>query len=244
MAILEAALSEWTARGRVVIESNIPMNKNTITALLVATAFNVSRAADLFPFLADRPNSPEAVAASIASSSSSFIRYLDFPKNLTSIRVYLSVYRKGAAEPPIGLGAATSGDIAHRRLAISASVRSQESRQYLPGKPCTEALVRGTGSTYIGLSFLAFTSGSGHSGSGVQKIIQHRELEMLGIVGPLDVSKLPFSLETRATVEDHAIPVFMWLPGTFEPKTAPNKLTAKDLPDGTIVAYVVTNEKS
>lgn len=119
----------------------------------------------------------------------------------------------------------------------------QELPRYNFGKPCPEAIIRGTGSTYIGLSFLVYEPSGGHSGSGVQQIIEHRELDMLGIVGPLDVSKLPFELETRATVEDHAIPVFVWLPSTFDPKTAPKKLATKDLPDGTIVAYVVINEK-
>ena len=94
------------------------------------------------------------------------------------------------------------------------------------------------------MSFLSYApDGTGHSGSGTQLVVEHSTIDMMKMSGPLDPTKLPFVIETRATREQHAVPVFVWLPLSYEPAKSAKKLTAKDLPDGTIIVYAVINEK-
>ena len=213
--------------------------------ILTAALASKTLAFDYFPLLADQPKTPEAISASIASSSKFYIRHVDVPERLSSVRGFIAIYRVGINEPAGQDGAAMSGLPEWRRkLAISVAVRTQELPKYIPGKGCPDALVPGTGSTYIGMSFLSYApDGTGHSGSGTQLVVEHSTIDMMKMSGPLDPTKLPFVIETRATREQHAVPVFVWLPLSYDPAKSAKKLTAKDLPDGTIIVYAVINEK-
>lgn len=211
---------------------------------LIAVLANKALAFDYFPLLADQPKTPEAISASIASSSQFYLRHLDVPERLSSVRAFIAIYRAGVSEPDGQGGAAMNGSSEMRRkLAVSVAVRPHEAPKHIPGKGCPDGVVPGTGSTHIGMSFLSYSpDGTGSSGGGSQIVIEHGSIDMMKMSGPLDPTKLPFVIETRATREQHAVPVFVWLPLSFDPTKSAKKLTAKDLPDGTIIVYAVINE--
>ena len=198
---------------------------------------------DYGPSQAERPKALDLIAAGVASGSSFYIRHLDAPEPLVSLGTFLSTYRGGKAEPEKSRATMSGSPESKRRVAICAAVRTQESRKYVSGKPCPEAIIPGTGSTYIGLSIFSYApDDSGHSGTGSSYIIEHRDIDMINMAGPLDPAKLPFTIETEATRDRHAIPIFVWFPRIFDPSKGPKTLTTKDLPDGTIIAYAVINE--
>jgi hypothetical protein len=213
------------------------------STLLMMLAVTRSVAFDYWPLMAEQPKSPEVISASIASVSSFYIRHLDAPDSLKSVRGFIATYRKGVTEPAGTDGSSMGGSPEWKhKLAISVAVRAQDLPKYLPGKGCPDAIVPGTGSTFIGMSYLSYAAGGGgHSGSGTQTVIKHSEIDMMKMAGPLDPAKLPFTIDTLATREQHAIPVFVWLPTSFDPTKAPKKLMADDLPDGTIIVYAVIN---
>ncbi|WP_395741132.1 hypothetical protein [Prosthecobacter sp.] len=213
----------------------------TLTSLLLILVLAAAEcsAFDYGPLMAGRPKSPEAISAGIASGTSLFMRHLEAPESLSSVRGFTAIYRKGV-ETATGTAAAMGGSPEwKRKLVISVAVRLQDHPKYILGKGCPEAVVPGTGSTYLGMSFLSYTEGGGHSGTGTQAIIQHSEVDMLKMAGPLDASKLPFKLDTQAMREQHAVPVFVWLPVTFDPAKAPKMMPESELPDGTVIVYAV-----
>ena len=244
-SVVSSTLPARRRLSRSVQPSNQVNRMKTIVCsmLLAAIAVGQCSAFDYSPMMAERPKSPEAISAGIASSSSLYFKQLDAPDSLKSVRAFIATYRTGVDEPAGTGGSSFSSNTPEwkRKLAVSVAVRMQDSPKYVPGKGCPDSFVPGTGSTFIGMSFMSYLDTGGHSGSGTQAIIQNSEIDMMKMVGPLDPSKLPVEIETRATREQHAIPVFVWLPQSFDPTKMPKKLTASDLPDGTIIAYAVIN---
>lgn len=216
---------------------------NTTKIILIGLFTLSCHASDFYPLMAEQPQSPEAISASIATGSALYIRHLEAPNPLTSVMGMIVTYRKGTAEAAGQSGASFGGSPEwKRKLAISIAVRMHDmpTPNRLPDQNRMDRFVPGTGSTYIGMSFLSYLpDGKGHSGSGTQQIIQHSEIDMTKMAGPLDASKLPFILDTLLMREQQATPVFVWLPQSFDLKQSPKKIGGADLPDGTVIVYAV-----
>ena len=83
--------------------------------ILTAALASKTLAFDYLPLLADQPKTPEAISASIASSSKFYIRHVDVPERLSSVRGFIAIYRAGINEPAGQDGATMSGSPEWRR---------------------------------------------------------------------------------------------------------------------------------